>query len=582
MLNHAMGRPVGDPAVDSTAAELERLNRFAISLLQQRNLDELLWSMAENIGVLLGFEDCVIYLLRGETLTQAAAYGAKADRRRLNQPMEIALGQGIVGTVAERGEPELVADTEADPRYIRDCFEGHSELAVPILYQGQVLGVLDSERSRRDGFSDAERATLQSLANVAASRIASAIAERDRRNAELALYQAREERLTSLGILAGGIAHDFNNLLTTILGNVDLAQQADGRRADRDKALTLAHQACLQARDLTRQLLTFAKGGAPVKRAGAIAEVIESAASFALHGSNLRCDLSLPTGLHAVEMDAGQINQVLQNLIINADQAMPEGGVLRVAARNVVRAESAGGERRPAVEISIQDRGPGIPDHLLSRIFDPYFTTKADGSGLGLTTAHWIVQRHGGRLEVSSRAGHGTTFRITLPAAALAPVKAEDRIPELTTRGCRVLVMDDDEAVRGTVALMLETLGHTTTAVTDGRQAIEQFRQARRDGRGFDFLILDLTVRGGMGGRETLRRLRRLDPGVRAIVASGYSTDPVLAEHRRHGFQAMIEKPFSIEGLERAVNEARRAAPASQPTAVAAAASASEATNDEA
>ncbi|MCC6524001.1 MAG: PAS domain S-box protein [Polyangiaceae bacterium] len=362
----------------------------------------------------------------------------------------------------------------------------------------------------------------------------------------------RTQKLESIGTLAGGIAHDFNNLLQGVFGFISIAEMTIG---ERDKALAMLAQAqkSLQAAvGLTTQLLTFSKGGAPVKRRIALRSVVESAARLALSGSRADCTIDIDPALAAVDADEGQIGQVIQNIVLNADQAMPDGGRIEITGRNI----PAGARELPpsladrdCVEIAVRDTGVGIPAASVDRIFDPYFTTKEKGSGLGLATSYSIVKGHDGVVTVRSEVGRGTVFRVFLPAGK-GPSSREPRatVPAPARRG-RVLVMDDDETVRRVASALLAALGHEVELAAEGADALAAWRRARAAGRPFDLVILDLTVRGGMGGVEVLRQLAALDPAVKAVVSSGYADDEVLAAHRRHGFTAFLKKPYDLEAL---------------------------------
>ena len=378
----------------------------------------------------------------------------------------------------------------------------------------------------------------------------------ERRRMEEALLTA--QKLESLSLLAGGIAHDFNNLLAGILGNISLARmEAPGSRGAADNLLS-AERASLRARDLTHQLLTFARGGAPVKRLADVRSLIREAASFASHGSSCACEFDTPAGLWPAEIDEGQLGQVVQNIVINAVQAMPGGGTIRLEARNErlepgnLRALPAG----PYIRLSITDQGAGIPGEQLTRIFDPYFTTKQTGSGLGLATSYSILRNHGGHLGVSSTLGKGSTFTFLIPAQPdrTAPAAAAEQV-EVHAKGRRVLVMDDQELVRGMVERMLRSLGFSTQGAANGETAIELFRAAQSQGVPFQLVILDLTVVGGMGGKETLAALREIDPSVKVIVSSGYSDDPVLAAYREHGASGVLPKPYRLQELKSVLRE---------------------------
>lgn len=378
------------------------------------------------------------------------------------------------------------------------------------------------------------------------------VTERSRMEEEL----QRAQKLDSVGRLAGGIAHDFNNLLTGILGNVVLARieaPSESRSAER---LREAEKAVRRAADLTHQLLTFSKGGAPVRKVARLRELICDSAGFSLRGSNVRCEFAIPEDLWPVEVDEGQMSQVIGNLVVNADQAMPDGGVIRVSARNLPPGGTLPGQLPDGryVEVSVEDHGIGIPEEHLSRIFEPYFTTKEKGSGLGLATCYSIVRKHDGQITVTSLMGEGSTFRVYLPASAkdaLPRVVEEDFVPG---HG-RILLMDDEEEIRGVCSQMLAHLGYDVDTARDGAEVLQMYIAARTSGRPFDVVILDLTVPGGTGGREAFRKLRELDPNVRAIVSSGYSNDPIMADFRAHGFRGVMLKPYDLRLLSRVVHE---------------------------
>jgi nitrogen-specific signal transduction histidine kinase/CheY-like chemotaxis protein len=377
----------------------------------------------------------------------------------------------------------------------------------------------------------------------------------------------RSSKLESLGVLAGGIAHDFNNLLTVIMGNLTLAKLDAGDYPVVGRWLREAEQGVLRARDLTLQLLTFAKGGDPVRKAYVLSEIVQEAAEFALHGSNVRGDFDLAADLWPAEVDKGQIGQVVQNIVINAIQAMPEGGLLRVALCNTTVdagtvPELAAGRY---LKLTIADNGTGINPEYLARIFDPYFTTKPNGSGLGLATVYSIIKRHLGRIEVQSKVSEGTTFFIWLPAAQEPPAASAAAAEPPARPGGRVLLMDDDEAIRGAAEALLEHIGFEAVVVGDGELALREYAAAREAGRPFDLVILDLTVPGGMGGRETMEKLLQMDPQVRALVSSGYSSDPVLAHYRAHSFVGMVAKPYDIAELTSAIQAALKDWPAADP-----------------
>jgi PAS domain S-box-containing protein len=365
------------------------------------------------------------------------------------------------------------------------------------------------------------------------------------------------EKLESIGVLAGGIAHDFNNILTAILGNITLAKiyaESDDKILER---LTEAEKASLRAKDLTQQLLTFSKGGAPIKKTASIRELLKDSVSFILRGSNVKCEFFLPDDLWSVELDEGQMNQVINNLVINAQQAMPEGGVMNVRAENMAVGKGHGLPLKEGkyVKIAIEDQGTGISKEHLSRIFDPYFTTKQKGSGLGLTTAYSIIKNHDGYISVESRLGEGTCFNIYLPASEKEIVenKAVEERP-LVGKG-RILVMDDEELVRNVAGEMLKSIGYDVEFAREGTEAIEVYKKAKDSGEDFDVVIMDLTIPGGMGGKEAIKKLFEIDPGVRAIVSSGYSNDPIMSNFKKYGFRGVVAKPYKIKELGEAIHK---------------------------
>ena len=378
------------------------------------------------------------------------------------------------------------------------------------------------------------------------------ITQRRRMEEELLKVQ----KLESVGVLAGGIAHDFNNILTAVLGSISLARMYDDP-GEKDESLSEAESACLQARDLTQQLLTFSRGGAPIRKTTSIAELLRDSAIFALRGSNVRRDFIMPEDLWPVEIHQGQMSQVINNIVINADQAMPDGGIVRICGENVaIGADSDLPLQAGAyIRVSIDDDGVGIPQEYLGQVFDPYFTTKQGGSGLGLAAAYSIVKKHDGHIVAESEVGVGTAFRIYLPASPQeAPrVKEEGKVRPITAGG-RALVMDDEENVRDTTSQMLSRIGYETTTAADGAEALALYGEAMESGNPFDAVILDLTVRGGMGGRAAIGKLIALDPTVKAIVSSGYSHDPIMADFREYGFRDVLAKPYNMEDLSRTLH----------------------------
>jgi two-component system, cell cycle sensor histidine kinase and response regulator CckA len=368
----------------------------------------------------------------------------------------------------------------------------------------------------------------------------------------------RASKLESLGVLAGGIAHDFNNVLTAVVGNIALARSDETLTRETATWLEEAERACLRARTLTHQLLTFSRGGDPVKKPMHLGQLVEATMRFAVSGSNVRGAVEVPADLWAVEADEGQVEQVVHNIVLNAKQAMPRGGQVDVRCQNVrfhLPHETTDDERH-FVRISISDQGPGIATDHVERIFDPYFTTKPSGTGLGLAVSHAVVQNHGGFIKVESEPGRGTTFHVYLPRS-LRRVAAQAAPPShAVPRGTgRILVMDDERAIATVTASMLKSLGYTADVVSDGEMAVERYGAALDGGKRYDAVIMDLTVPGGMGGAEALIVLRDMDPSVCAIVMSGYADTGLLADYQHVGFSGRLAKPFSLRDLATTVHD---------------------------
>ncbi len=441
--------------------------------------------------------------------------------------------------------------------------ERRQEFVAQLRAHGRVTNFESEVRVRTGGtvwISENARAVLDPQGQLAwIDGFVTDITARRRLEAEL----LRASKLEAVGILAGGIAHDFNNILTVVLGNVTLAEMDTQADPSVSRMLRDAKQATLRARDLTRQLLTFAKGGEPVRSIIALAELIRESTGFAMHGAKARPHFELPDDLWPANADKGQIGQVVQNLVINAVQAMPQGGTVTLRAANVTLADRAVGAL-PAgdfVRLSVSDSGVGIASDHLAKIFDPYFTTKQSGSGLGLASVYSIIRKHQGHIEVESQLGLGATFTLWLPAEPQAREDTAAPAPVVGKLQGRILFMDDEETIRDMASMFMERLGLQCDLTEEGGATVEKYRAALEAGRPYDLVIMDLTVPGGMGGREAMQELRALDPSVLAIVSSGYSRDPVLANYRAHGFSGILPKPYSLEQLQQALRSARGAGP---------------------
>jgi PAS domain S-box-containing protein len=384
------------------------------------------------------------------------------------------------------------------------------------------------------------------------------ITERQRNEAE----RRKAETLEQLGLLAGGIAHDFNNLLTAIIGNISLASLLLPPNDEMGTRLNDAKNASMRARDLAQQLLTFARGGAPIKKTASIGKLIQDTVSFSLRGSHSRSEFLFGADLWPAEIDPGQISQVIANLVVNADQAMPNGGTLRVSCDNF----SYDSDTAPAVadlppgdyiRIAIRDEGTGISEECIKRIFDPYFTTKAKGNGLGLATTYSIIKNHNGLINVESKVHFGSTFTIYLPALRhhQVPVEPPRQMNEVVSGTGRILIVDDEEAIRDLVEFTLDRLGYKVSQAESALEGVELYRQKLEAGERFDAVILDLTLPGGMGGKEALKRLIEIDPTVNAIVSSGYAMDATMSRYQDFGFRGVIAKPYEAAELGKIVHE---------------------------
>ncbi len=360
-----------------------------------------------------------------------------------------------------------------------------------------------------------------------------------------------QQKLESIGVLAGGIAHDFNNLLMAILGNITLTKMSVDAGNKAYRRLESAEKACELAKDLSYRLLTFSRGGDPVKRVVSVSRLLNESVNFALSGSNVRAEFSFADDLYPVEIDEEQFKQVIYNMVINAEEAMPGGGILKITVRNTVKKadDPLPLKEGTYLKISIEDHGTGIPTEHFSRIFDPYYTTREKGDqkgrGLGLSICHSIIKKHGGQITVESAVDAGTTFHIMLPAA----LREDTRRAAADTGRKRILMMDDEALIRDITGELLDHLGYETVFASHGDEALNMYIKAQRDNRPFDAVVLDLTVPGGMGGEETMMRLREMDPNVKGIVVSGYAENPVLKNFHEYGFMDAIAKPFSFDEL---------------------------------
>ncbi len=402
---------------------------------------------------------------------------------------------------------------------------------------GEELDILLSATAERD----AEGNVIRSLA------VLQDVTERLRLEHQL----RQTHKMEAIGTLAGGIAHDFNNILTAILGNINLVLFDEDLNYKSKKLLSAAEKASLRAKDLTQQLLTFAKGGEPIKKASSLESIIIDSANFVLHGDKVSCRFDIPENLWLAEVDEGQISQVVQNIVLNARQAIPGGGNITITCKNVLSDDEQSKMLLPQgrfVRISIQDSGIGMPANAIESIFDPYFTTKQDGSGLGLAITHSIIMKHNGHISVDSSPGVGTTFTIYLPASdKKKEQKQKSFSADIDKSQAKILIMDDEGIVRDVAKAMLVQLGHNVVLSANGEEAVKLYQQSVDSGNAFNLIVMDLTIPGSMGGKEAVQEVLKINPNVKVIVASGYSNDPIVANYKDYGFCSAIEKPFKLQ-----------------------------------
>ncbi len=381
----------------------------------------------------------------------------------------------------------------------------------------------------------------------------------EKRKTENELF--RMKKLESVGLLAGGIAHDFNNILTGIISNIQITLCGSPTEKERNELLKDAESAALRAVNLARQLLTFSKGGAPVRENASLFELIDESVKFCLSGTNVNANVTVQPDLWLAKVDKGQMNQVLNNIIINAVHAMPDGGSITVSGRNIELAPEKHtaillNKLKPGkyIEITITDQGAGIAPEYIDKVFDPYFTTKATGCGLGLTIAYSIMKNHNGHITVTSN-GEGSSFSLYLPANPSAKQPHTVPAQRIKTGDGSVLVMDDDAVVLKALEKLLELLGYTVVCTCNGEEALARYRERYNSDSPFSLIIMDLTVKGGMGGKETIKEIRKGDDNTKVIVSSGYSNDPIIADYRSYGFDGVIPKPFTISELSAVISE---------------------------
>ena len=429
-----------------------------------------------------------------------------------------------------------------------------------VISSGQITGLADdtiliAKNGSEKSIGDSGAPILDAKNNI----IGGVLVFRDITQTRRMVKEAMKARkLESVGVLAGGIAHDFNNILAAILGNINLALNKLEPHEPIHALLTEAEKASIRAKNLTQQLLTFAKGGEPVRTTTSISEIITDSSSFILRGSNVRCDTSFAPDLMQVDVDPGQISQVIQNIIINATHAMPQGGVIDIRCKNLTEHKKKPSSLRgdKYIMISIKDHGTGIPHTIIDKIFDPYFSTKQEGSGLGLAICHSIIMQHEGDITVSSKPGAGTEFSIFLPQSRTKSSIIPQKEPVRPMHGHgKIMIMDDDEMIRTLAEAMLTHLGYSYELTASGEEAVETYKKGLASGNQCDLIIMDLTIPGGMGGAQAIKAIRALNPDAKVLVSSGYSNDPIMAHYTDYGFCGAITKPYKIEDFNTAIQK---------------------------
>ncbi|MCP4652670.1 MAG: protein kinase [Candidatus Omnitrophica bacterium] len=489
------------------------------------------------------------------------------DQRFKNQPNLVKLGIKSVLCAPLMARGDMLGVIYLDSRLVSGLFSREDLRALSLISSQAGISIENAKLYKQAVFAESSlrqsekelRQHRDNLEEMVKERTVSLIETNRQLQGETAekLKMQQEllktQKLESLGVLAGGIAHDFNNILAAILCNINLSQIAVPSENEAVVALAEAEKAIQRARSLTQQLLIFSKGGAPIKKLASIADLLKETSEFVLRGSNVKAEFLIPDNLWTLEIDLGQISQVIQNIVINTDQAMPEGGVVRISAENVEIEHESGLplSQGQYVKVTIKDEGCGIHPKCLQKIFDPYFTTKPKGSGLGLTVVYSIIKQHDGGINVESALGVGTATHIYLPVCE-EKIKLEvDKHPteRIFTGKGKILLMDDEPMLLVSSARIMQTFGYQVETAEDGLKAMELYKKAKEDGHPFDLVILDLTIPGGMGGKETIQKLIQYDPAVNAVVSSGYSNDPIMANPKDYGFKGVIIKPCNMDEL---------------------------------
>lgn len=527
----------------------ESVSEFAISLLKQASFDDLMENTARSVKRILEVDNVALYFVRGDSELQLVAEaGDHLPEEDLSlTPVMIPFGTGITGSTAALGQPELIPDTRLDSRHTQDRRASLSMISVPIRFEGNLLAVIDCGSRQANAFTQADIEDLIRLAEIAAPRFDSA---RQQQNE----IQAQSKKVESLSVFVGGIAHDFNNHLLALISNLNAAWAVAPRNIR--QYLDFSIQACEKSQGLALQLQAFAKGAETQMELTELEPLVRESARLALTTRGSRYEIEVQDKLARALIDRSQIEQVVSNLLINADQASCGGGRIFIRLSNQAMPDAP---ERPAIRIQIQDFGCGIPDEQLNQIFQPYFTTKSDGTGLGLATSYFILQRHQGKIKVHSQVDQGTTFDVYLPISPLDPTSVLQMTDSSSQSSpndtLKVMFVDDEESVRIGIAAFLSSLGYLPVLAGSGKEAIYAFNDALHSEHPISAVIIDMNVPDG-DGATVLMHLRKLDPKIPAVITSGNWNSPVMNSPETYGFAGVLPKPFSMEQLQQEVQRA--------------------------
>ncbi len=558
------------------------------SLIESSDFDELLELQSSVLGVAARNDDCLELMnqlcLMAEKLTPDSVasimlYEKSEGRLRVHAAPSLSpeaiealnglqVGFGSCGNAVYHDEAMYVSNTRKDNRWCEtisfaETFNVSACWSVPFHNgKNEVIGTF-----ALSSFEVREATNFQRKLLDTCAQIAGILLQKEKYLEQSALWEKetiKSEKLESIGVLAGGIAHDFNNLLSIVIGNLEMAGRAISANSKAHLSLSSAEKATRRAAELTQQLLTFSKGGDPVKKLSDLREIVRDSAEFVLHGSGVALTFDCQCNDDEVlisAIDNGQISQVVQNLVINARQAMENKGDIKITFSS---ASALSDDDKSKLKtgryhkIQVQDSGPGVPAGDVDKIFDPYFTTKSEGSGLGLALSFSIIKKHEGYLFVETEEGIGSCFTIYLPASDDNQKEVAGNVSYADSAHIkgRILIMDDQEMLHEVAEAMLEELGFQTVHADDGIEAIEKYRQAKFGTEQIDLIIMDLTIPGGMGGKEAVQKILSLDADAKVIVCSGYSNDSVMSQYEEYGFKAALSKPYDLDDLEKTISKA--------------------------